>query len=451
MSTKNKLNPRTTHTAGSIREATHVGWPIVVAMLSYTAMDVADTLFVGWLGKTELAAVGIATVVVFLFNSFCIGTLHGTKVVAAQATGAGREDEARQAGWLGAAIAIPLGLVVALTTFATGPIFRLMGGSAEVQALGAEYFTIRVLGATFLYILIALTDYFQGTGDTRTPMKINLVANAANIVLDPLLIFGWGPFPEMGVAGAAVATVIAQVLGMLMISAVFLKRVGFIGRLRWGLGKKLFALGLPIGVRSAVNLVAFTAFTGFLARMGEAEVAAHQIAIKVVSVSFLPGFGLSETATILTGQYLGARQFKLVKDSYRSVLTLALSLMGLCALIFFGFGAQIVRLFNTDPYVVELGTKLMAIAAIFQLFDALAMISVGALNGVGDTRFTMLGSIACSWFVLIPTSYLFGVVLDGGAVGAWMGITAEITALSILMTWRFTRNGWKTRAPAMAE
>lgn len=456
MSTKSKLNPRAPRTAGSVGEVASVGWPIVIAMLSYTAMDVADTLFVGWMGKTELAAVGVATIVVFLFNSFFVGVLHGTKVVCAQFHGARRRADADAAGWAGGMVALPLGLMVALTVFAADPIFRLMGGSDQVQALAKEYFSARVLGAAAIYILIALSDYFQGTGDTRTPMKVNLIANAANIVLDPILIFGWWVFPAMGVQGAAVATVSSQVLGMLMVGWLFVRRAGWLRTIPWQHAGEMLRLGLPIGVRAVLGVAAFAGFTAFLARMGEGELAAHQIALKIVSISFLPGFGLSETATILTGQYLGAGRFAEIRKSYQSTLILALGIMGACGILFFGFGPHLVRLFNSDPYVVELGSKLLMVAALFQIFDALAMVSVGALNGVGDTRFTMFGGIACSWLVLLPSSYLFGVVLDGGAVGAWFGMTAEIAAMSALMTWRFVNNGWRSRAtvrlaPAAAE
>lgn len=451
MSIKFESSPRQEHAAGSIRQAAHIGWPIVIAMLSYTAMDVSDTLFVGWVGKTELAAVGIATVVVFLFNSFFMGVLHGTKVLCSQATGAKRHDDAVMSGWMGALIAVPFGIMVAITALMGAPIFAIMGGSAQVQSLANDYFSIRVLGAFFVYAMVALCDYFQGVGDTRTPMKINLIANTINIVLDPILIFGWGPIAAMGVGGAAIATVIAQVVGLLLALGVFVRRVGWLRRIRWDLARDLLRIGFPIGVRSAVNIGAFAAFTAFLARMGEEQVAAHQIALKVMSISFLPGYGLGETATILTGNYLGARKFDEVRKSFQSTLILALGVMGLCAIVFFAFNTKIVGLFTDDPLVIALGGKLLLVAALFQLFDALAMVAIGALNGVGDTRFTMFGGIACSWFVLLPSSYLFGVVMDGGAVGAWFGMTAEIVALGLLMLWRFTRNGWRRGEMAAAE
>jgi MATE family multidrug resistance protein len=434
-----------------LREVALISWPIVVGMLSYTAMGVADTLFVGWIGKTEIAAVGLATTVMFLLNSLFMGTLHGTKVLSSQMTGAEQHKEAKMVGWLGAMIAIPFGLIVAVIALFGEPIFALLGGPPEVQVLAQEYFAIRALGAGFWYVTIAFCDYFQGTGNTRTPMKITLAANAANIALDPLLIFGLGPIPAMGVSGAALATIIAQSLGMLIATVLFVGRVGLVRKPNWRLAKKLVRLGLPMGVRGMLGVSAFTAFTAFLARMGEDQLAAHQIALKIISISFLPGYGLSETATILTGQYVGARQYDAARRAFRSALYLTLGVMGACGVVFFALGDHLVRLFNTDPVVVRLGTRLLFVAAFFQIFDAIAMVATGALNGTGDTKFTMWTGIACSWFVLVPVSYFFGVALEGGAVGAWLGLTVEIVVVAAITLVRFSRSGWQVAAEAAAE
>ncbi len=435
--------PADASTAGSVREIARVSWPIVIGMLSYTAMDVSDTLFVGWVGKNELAAVGLATTAIFLFSALFMGALHGTKVVSSQATGAGRHDEAKMAGWLGTFMALPMGLLVLATALFSASIFRVMGGPPAVQALACDYFGIRAVGTVFAYVTVAICDYFQGTGNTHTPMKINLVANAANVGLDLVLIFGLGPIPAMGVEGAALATIIAQALGMLIAVVLFVGRAGVVRKPQWKLAKKLLRLGLPMGVRAALGVGAFAAFTALLARMGAEQLAAHQIALKIISISFLPGYGLSETATILTGQYVGARRFEAAHRAFRSALIVAVGVMGSCAVVFFAFGGELVRVFNTDPEVVRVGTRLLVVAAFFQVFDAVAMVATGALNGTGDTKFTMWIGVACSWFVLVPASYFFGVALHGGAVGAWLGMTCEIVVVAAIMLVRFTRSRWQ--------
>jgi MATE family multidrug resistance protein len=433
----------TEYAEGSTREVAHVAWPIVISMLSYTAMGVADTLFVGWVGKTELAAVGIATMAIFLFNSFFMGTLHGVKVISAQATGSGDSAQAVRSGWLGAALALPFGGLVLVATLFAGPLFSALGGPAEVQALGREYFGIRALGAGLWYVTIAMSDYYQGIGDTRTPMRVNLLANAINIAVDPLLIFGIGPIPAMGVGGAALATVIAQGLGMAYIFVLFVRKVGVPRGLRWSEVGELLRLGLPMGVHAALGTGAFTVFTAMIARMGEAELAAHQIAIKIISISFLPGYGLSETATILVGQYVGAGKVPTARRALRSAMGLAVGLMGVCGVVFFLFPEPLITLFNTDEDVVRVGTNLLFVAAFFQVFDAVAMVANGALNGTGDTRFTMFAGVICSWFVLVPAAYVFAYVLGWGAAGAWMGITLEILVLAVVLLVRFYGTAWE--------
>ena len=427
---------------GSLREVASVSWPIVVSMLSYTAMGVTDTLFVGWIGTTELAAVGLASTVFFLFNSFFFGSIHGVKVLAAQATGAKQHKLAELAAWQGFFLAIPFGAaVIALSSFSEG-IFALMGGTAAVQGMAAVYFGVRVWGAPFGYVAVAAGDYFQGIGDTKTPMKVNLFVNAANIVLDVVLIFGLGPIPAMGVHGAALATVIASALGMVLMSTRFVERVGFHAQLSLKVMEKVLRLGVPMGVRYVLNVAGFTVFTAIVARMGEAALAAHQIAFKIISISFLPGYGISEATSILTGQYVGAGEPSHAKRSYRNAMKLSVGMMGVFGAVFWIFPEVLIGVFQSDPEVLRIGSQLLILAALFQVFDAVAMTGIGALNGTGDTRFTMLMSVGCSWFIMVPTAYFFGVELGYGTTGAWVGIVFEVFALAIIAAWRFHSERW---------
>ncbi len=431
---------------GSLSEVISVSWPIVVSMLSYTAMGVTDTLFVGWVGTTELAAVGLATTAFFLFNSFFMGTLNGVKVISAQATGAEKHDLAVHAGWQGLLLALPFGVMLIALSALDGVIFSLMGGSDAVQALASEYFGWRVLGSPGWYIVIAAGGYFQGIGDTKTPMKVNLFVNSANVVLDAIFIFGFGPIPAMGVAGAAIATTIACSMGLVIMFTIFVRHVGFHARPHFRLIAKVLRLGLPIGVRYVLNVAGFTVFTAIIARMGEAALAAHQVAFKIISVSFLPGYGISEAATILTGQYVGAGESDSARKSYLSSMKLSTGLMGVFGISFWMFPEALVSVFQTDPDVVRIGSQLLLLAALFQVFDAIAMTGIGALNGTGDTRFTMVMSIAASWFIMVPFAAFFGVYMDMGPLGAWLGITIEVFALAVISAIRFRSGAWRRHA-----
>ena len=438
-------NRRLTDDGGRVGEVAHVAWPIVVSMLSYTAMGVVDTLVVGWLGVTELAAVGLATTAVFLINSFFLGTLHGVKVIASQSTGAGHHDCAVRAGWQGAMVAIPFGLLVVSLAALDGWIFALMGGPQHVQEAAREYFAVRVLAAPSWYLAIALSDYFQGTGDTRTPMRMNLLVNALNVVLDVVLVFGVGPIPSFGIAGAAWATVIASVVGMVVIGTAFVRRVGAKPEVDFDLMRRVLRVGSPIGVKYTLHIAGFTVFTAIVARMGEVELAANQIALKVISISFLPGAGIGEAATVLAGQYLGARCYAGLRRSVHNALLLSIGVMGAFGVAFVVGPHWLAGIFTSDARVIELTTDLLMLAAVFQVFDAIEMTVSGALNGAGQTRFTMWVSIGGAWLVLVPLSLLLGLVLEMGALGAWLALTVQIIVMSVITSWRFHQEPWRER------
>ncbi len=433
-----------------IREVAHIAWPIVVGMLSYTAMGVADTLVVGWLGVVELAAVGLATTVVLLINSLFLGTLHGVKVLASQATGAAEHRRAIRVAWQGVLLAVPFGLLVIGLSAVDDRVFSLMGGPADVQEAARQYFTVRVLASPFWYVTVAMSDYFQGTGDTRTPMKVNLLVNGLNVALDLLFVFGLGPIPSLGIAGAAWATVAASVVGMLVIVPLFMRRVDVLPRRDPELMRDVFTVGLPIGVKYVLHVGGFTVFTAVVARSGAVELAANQIALKVISMSFLPGAGIGEAATVLAGQYVGAREFGGLRRSFRAALKLSIGLMSVFGVVFWLVPHWLVGLFTADPAVIAHGSNLLLIAAVFQVFDAVEMTASGALNGTGDTRFTMWVSIIGSWGVLVPLSWLLGIVFDLGAVGAWIALTVQIVGASAVSTWRFRSEPWTRASPQPA-
>ncbi len=464
MRARKRIEDRASRWRREVGKVLGLSWPIVLSMLSYTAMDLADTIFVGWLGTAELAAVGLAATVFFVLNGFFFGTLQGVTVVTSQSEGAGRRRRAVNSAIAGLLLAVPFGLFVLFLTPVQGGIFAVMGGEAHVRAMAGDYFVIRTLGACALFAMIVVCNHYQGLGDTRTPMLLTLLANGVNIVLDPLLIFGLGPFPALGVEGAALATVIAQFVGMVAALAHFLRGHTVSGvvavwtRCRQAVqdvAPAVLRLGLPMGIRGAVGVFAFGVFTAILARMGTTELAAHQIALRVVSVSFLPGYGVGRASSILAGQHVGAGRDEQVANTLQAALSVALIFMGALGVCFWLFHAPIASIFTPDVETATLAGQLLLVAALFQLTDAAAMVTGSTLEGCGDTRFTMVASISASWLVLVPCAWLFGFYLDGGAVGAWLAMVVQIAVVGAVYLLRFYSGGWKKYAAqereAMAE
>jgi MATE family multidrug resistance protein len=259
-----------------------------------------------------------------------------------------------------------------------------------------------------------------------------------NVCLDLVLIFGLGPVPAMGEAGAALATVASAALTC----GIYLWRFGrLFGRPElpgWGVLKNSLQLGFPSGCQSVLNVLAFVVMNLALAKAGPTQLAASQIVLNIASLSFLPGFGVGEAGGVLVGRYLGAGERTTAVKALRSARWLAVWMMSACGLVFALKGEALASIFSQDAEVVELTGTLMLFAAAFQLFDAVAMVHLCALRSAGDTRFTLLLTTGAAWGLLVPATLLFGLYLGWGAKGAWLGITLEVAFLAVATGWRVT-------------
>jgi len=445
------MTTRTTQTAlpeqiGMLALA-KLAWPIVVSMLSFTALIVVDSIFVAQLGTAPLAAIGLAVSVTFLVLGFALGLIRGTKVVVAQLVGAGDEDQVDQTLTQGLILAVGLGLVVAALAPLGNQIFPIMGGSPEVVRHADAYFAIRVLGAPVTFALVALNAWFEGRGDTRTPMFATLLANGLNLALDPLLIFGWGPVPRMGTGGAALATVLSVAIALVPVAWKARRSVAledWSWRIQTDLLRWICKVGLPMGMSRALEVGAWVVFTALLARISPIHLAAHVVVMRVVSVSFLPGHGIGEAAGVFVGQAVGAGQPQQAREAVRAGMRLAVGLMAGFAFIFVLFPEPLIAVFGVEAGVLELAYQLLVVAALFQVFDAIATVGIGALIGAGDTRWVMAVGVTSAWLVNIPLAWFFAIELQWGAVGAWLGLTAEIFVIAAVHLVRLQGKAWLT-------
>ena len=432
------------HAIPAMGDVVRLAWPITISMLSFTAMGVADTLFVSRLGTEPLAAVGMAISTTFLILAFGMGLMGGAKVAVAQATG--REDEAGvlrlgwQALWVAAVVG---GLLAALAPL--GPaLFAALGAEGAVGEMANSYFLIRVLGSPLTFAVLAYKSWFDGRGDTRTPMVANLLANGLNIAFDPLFIFGWGPIPAMGVGGAAAATVLAVAVAFLFLSWRGLPRLASADTRRpeRALLREIWRLGSPMGVRQLLGVGAWVLLVSVLARVGAIDLAAHVMVIRIVSVSFLPGYAIGEAASVLVGQAVGAGSALAARAATKHAMVLATAVMAVFGVVFVVAPDPLVAVFGVEPEVAALGSTLLLVAAGFQVFDAIAMVAQGALNGAGDTRFVMVSSVLAAWLLQLPVAVVLAMPMGLGAVGAWIGLTVEIAGLAAISLWRLRGDAW---------
>ena len=433
---------------GDVRSVARVAWPLVVSMLSYTVNSVIDILFVSSLGMDAVGAVGLAMTAGFAITCFGIGLLNGIKVLTAQAVGAGDDPRVSRLLEHGLVVALALGLVTMLLRFVSSPLLAFMSGEAEVGALAASYFETRLLGVVPLFIGAASFAWLEGQGDTRASMRVLVVANVLNVLLDVVLIFGLGPIPELGVQGAAAAAALTHtfqgVVGLLLVARRRRKMPTPITRPEAAMAKEVLHVGLPMGVQWSLEVMSFALFATFISHAGKAHIAAHTIAVRLVSLSFLPGHALGEAACILVGQAVGAGNPALARRAVRSATRFAVGVMGALGLVFLLAGGPILGLFKPSAAVLALATQLLVIAAAFQVIDAIAITRAGALNGTGQTRRVMRVNVLSAWLIQAPGGWLAAIGLGLGAPGAWAVLTLHLAIVAALLgrMWSRTSRTW---------
>jgi MATE family multidrug resistance protein len=437
-------------TPGGIREVFVLALPVILTQISVTAMQTVDSAFVGSLGATELASVGFGGVWVWTAICFFIGLTSAVQTFVAQHHGAGQVETCGDWSWQGIYAAVPLAGLMALVLFlGVAPLMELLRPSDAMKPMVVDYVSARSLGAMGLTVAVALSSFFRGFGDTRTPLYATLVANGVNAVLDYGLIFGELGLPELGVMGAGLATSVAEwVYAGVLLFAFW--RPPIRERFRTELVRpdrvrirRILRTGLPIGGQWWLEMTSFAAFSTLVARLGDTSMAASQAFVVLLSMSFMQAIGISMAVSTLVGQYIGSEDDAYVERSFRSGLGLVTILAGSVALLFALIPGLLLGIFTRDPEVLAIGRPLLVVGALFQLFDAYAIVADGALRGAGDTRWPFWIRFALSWGVFLPLAYLLGFAMEGGLTWAWSGGLVYIALLAGTLVWRFRSGAWK--------
>jgi len=434
------------------RELFQLAWPIAAAMLGETAIGLVDTKLVGGLGAAALGGVGLATTMMFLAYALSFGAMRGVKVRVAHAIGEGRPHDAFAYARAGVVMGGAFGVVVMLVFRDAGPVLLRLGADPDIIPYAREFLAAVTLGAPATCALAALIQHRQATGDPRTPMVVGIAGNAFNALFAWGLIYGHFGLPTLGVRGAGYATATTETLELAIMLALLLRDerraadggAFASGRLPFSRAVRAISeLGLPTGIQFAAETLAFTAFTVVLGSIGKEEIAAHQIALNVIRVSFLPGIAVSEAASVLVGRALGRRRLHEADAAVRSGLGLAVGFMAACGLAFAVFGGALGRFFSSDPVVVKNAQTLLFVAAVFQVLDAVNIVLRGALRGAKDVRVVMVIGVLVVWSCVPTAAFFLGKLCGMGALGGWLGFVAETTIGAIVFWLRWKRGGWR--------
>lgn len=439
-------------TTGSIRKAIFMlSIPMILEMLMESIFALVDIAYVSQVSVNAVATIGLTESVITLVYAIAIGLSMAATAVVARRVGEKDIKGAREA----AVQAIFLGILVALIVGVIGflynrEILALMGAEPDLIEEGHGYTKWLIGGNITILLLFLINAIFRGAGDANIAMWSLVLSNGLNIVLDPIFIFGWGPIPEYGVMGAAIATNIGRGTAVLF----------QLGILFFGWGKiRLLLQDVVLNLKVMFNIIKVslggiaqfligTSSWVFLMRImsefGSEVLAGYTIAIRVIMFTLMPSWGMSNAAATLVGQNLGAKQPERAEKSVWITGKYNAYFMGVVSIIYLVFAEQIVGAFNSTPAVVDNGALCLQIIAAGYIFYAYGMVVSNAFNGSGDTQTPTKINLISFWLFQLPLAYLLAIVLGFGAIGVFIAITtAEILLAIIAILW-FKKGRWKT-------
>ena len=442
---------------GGYREVLVIAIPLILSTATWSVQHFVDRMFLAWYSPETIAAAMPAGMLCFTVISVFMGTGGYVSTFVAQYYGAKRYHRIGPVMWQGVYISLVGGLVMLCIIPFAGSAFRMIGHSPAIQAYEVIYFQIMCVGGGAYIGSFVLSGFYSGRGKTWPVMWVNAVTTVVNLVLDYVLIFGrWG-FPELGIRGAAIATVVAGIFSLIVYFALLFsggKDSIYHTKKGWRFNKDLFRrllrFGLPSGMQFFLEIAGFTGFVLVVGRLGTASLAATNIAFNINTLAFMPMIGCGIAISVLVGQYLGAQKTDIAKTAVYSGFHLTFIYMtGIAAMYVLApdiFVAPFAH--KADPggfaEIYRYSVILLRFVAIYSLFDAMNIIFCSAIKGAGDTRFVMFMTVILSVFVLILPVYVAIEIMESGLMMAWVFATVYVALLGITFYARFLGGKWES-------
>lgn len=422
--------------------------PAVIENFFQTLLGFVDTYFVSQISLAAVSAVGITNAVLAIYFALFMAIGVAANVRIANFLGANQPEKARHISQQSIILAILFGVLTGLATWLFAePLLRLMGIEEEVLELGSLYFRIVGIPSIIMSLMFVMSAILRGAGDTKTPMMISIVVNGINAVLDYVLIFGFLFIPELGIVGAAIATVISRLIGSLaLFYYVNKEKVLAFRKDYWHLDKghlmELSTLGAPAAGERLVMRAGQIVYFGFVVALGTNAFAAHQIAGNVEVFSYMIGYGFATAATILVGQQIGAGNLAEARKYAKLSTQVTVVFMTLLGAVLFFFGDWAASFFTEDPEVISDIGNALKISGVFQPFLAVLMVLTGAFQGANNTKFPMYLTAFGMWAVRTLLVYLLGIQLGWGLAGVWIAIGIDIAFRAVVLVIQFSRGRW---------
>lgn len=425
--------------------------PMILELIMESLFAVVDIYFVGKLGASAIATVGLTETYLFLLYSIAMGLSMAVTAIVARRIGEKQKEKAGltavQAILIGVFSSVPFALA---GIFFAKDLLILMGADGWALQYGYRYTQWMLGGNAVIMLLFMINAIFRGAGDASIAMRVLWIANIINMVLDPVLIFGWGPFPELGIEGAAIATNIGRGVGVL-VQIWFLFKGGkhiqiFASylKLNWEIFFRIIRTSLGGIGQMIIAMTSWIFIIRIISDYGSEAVAATTIALRIMMFTMMPAWGMSNAAATLVGQNLGASQPERAEKSVWLTGAWNMIFLVCVAVVYFIFSEQLVALFTDNPQVITIGSQWLRIVSYSYFVYGWWMVSSQAFNGAGDTVTPTKINFVFFWIIEIPLSYFMAKNLDMGYLGVFWAIFIAETTVGIFTLWLFTRGKWKS-------
>jgi putative MATE family efflux protein len=425
--------------------------PMILELVMESTFAVVDIFFVGKLGPSAVATVGLTETYLYLLYSLAMGLAMAVTAIIARRVGEKNMDDAGttavQAIYLGVLCSVPFSIA---GIFFAKDLLTLMGADAWGVEHGYRFTQWMLGGNVVIVLLFVINAIFRGAGDAAIAMRVLWIANGINILLDPLLIFGWGPIPAFGIEGAGIATTTGRGIGVLIQLWTLLKGGKHIQvkltQLYWDARIILNIVRTSLGGvgQMIVAMTSWIFLMRILADVGSEAVAGSTIALRIMMFTMMPAWGLSNAAATLVGQNLGAANPDRAESTVWKVGFYNMIFLFAVSVVYFIFNEELMHIFTKDARVIAIGAEWLRILSYSYLVYGWWMVSGAAFNGSGDTKTPTKINLVFFWFIQIPLSYFLAITLDWKQSGVFWGVFISETSVGLFTLWLFSRGKWKT-------
>lgn len=430
-----------------IRPLIALALPLVLGEFGWMMMSVVDSMMVGRVSKEAMGAVSLGGVQFYAVAVFGMGMMLGLDSLVPQAFGAGDKTDCHHSVVNALWIALPLAPALMVAQWAWIPLLPVFGVNRDVAEAAGPYVGALIWSTPWLLVYAAFRRYLQGMNRVKVVMFALVSANVVNAAVNWVLVFGHWGFPALGAEGAGWATVLSRVYmaGVLVVYAYWwdARQDGGLRRAAWkpsiGRIRALAGLGFPASMQIVIEVGVFAVATTLIGKLDSASLAAHQIAIIAASFSYMVPLGLGSAAAVRVGQSVGSGDWRRAADAGWAAIALGVTIMSAFAVLFVGAPRVIGRAFTTDESVIEAAVILLALTALFQLFDGAQGVATGALRGAGNTRTAAATHLVGYWAVGLPLGYWLCFTNGWGAAGLWTGLCVALMLIGIVLAGAWAR------------